>query len=135
MKSIQKIDPGNTLIAMKLLDEMSAVMRRCHYSIHTERSYRSWVTRYVQFHKMKSRADLKDGERKIESFLTYLARERNVSPSTQNQAMNALVFLYKHVLKHPLDKTINAERAPRRVKIPVVLTREERAENISNVSN
>lgn len=77
---------------MKLLDEMRAVMRRRHYSIHTERSYCTWVTRYVHFHKMKSRADLKDGEQKIESFLTHLALERNVSSSTQNQAMNALVF-------------------------------------------
>ena len=119
---------------MKLLDEMRAVMRRRHYSIHTERSYCSWATRYVHFHKMKSRADLKDGERKIESFLTHLARDGNVSPSTQNQAMNALVFLYKQVLKHPLDQTINAERAPRRVKIPVVLTREETAQIITLIS-
>lgn len=82
---------------------------------------------------MKSQADLKYGERKIESFLTHLARERNISPSTQNQAMNALVFHYKHVLKHPLDQTINDEHAPRRVKIPVVLTREETAQVITRM--
>ena len=61
----------------------------------------------------------------IESFPTHLARERNVSPSTQNQAMNALVFIYKQVLKHPFEQALNAECAPRRVKIPVVLTMEE----------
>ncbi len=74
---------------------------------------------------MKSRDDLKDGERKIEDYLTFLAREQNVAPSTQNQALNALVFLYKHVLKQPLAMTINAERAANKVKIPVVLTRDE----------
>ncbi len=54
-----------------------------------------------------------------------MARDRNVAPSTQNQALNALVFLYKQVLKQPLNEKINAERAARKVKIPVVLTRDE----------
>jgi hypothetical protein len=105
-----------------LLGEMRRTMRRRHYSIRSERSYCSWVKRYILFHKMRSRDDLKNGEPKIESFLTHLAMDIRVSPSTQNQAMNALVFLYKHVLKQPLDKEINAERAPRRLKIPVVYT-------------
>jgi len=74
---------------------------------------------------MKSRDDLSEGEKKIETYLTFLARDRNVAPSTQNQALNALVFLYKHVLKQPLNEKINAERAARKIKIPVVLTREE----------
>ena len=76
----------------KLLDEVHAVMRLRHYSIHTERSYCDWIKRFVHFHDMKSRDDLKGGEPKIEQFLTHLAVEGNVSPSTQNQAMNALVF-------------------------------------------
>ena len=80
---------------------------------------------------MRSRDDLKDGEAKIETFLTHLAVDLRVSSSTQNQAMNALVFLYKHIFKQPLDNEINAERAPRRVKIPVVLTREEVAQIIA----
>ena len=91
----------------KLLDEMRRTMRRWHYSIRTEQSYCSWVRRYILFHKMRSRGDLEDGEKKIETFLTHLAMDLHVSPSTQNQAMNALVFLYKHVLKQPLDKEIN----------------------------
>ena len=74
---------------------------------------------------MKSRDDLSEGEKKIETYLTFLARDRNVAPSTQNQALNALVFLYKHVLKQPLNEKINAERAAKKVKIPVVLTRDE----------
>ena len=116
---------GEVNMSGKLMDEMHRVMRRRHYSIRTERSYSMWVKRYVAFHKMKSRDDLRDGEKKIEQFLNHLAVNQNVSPSTQNQAMNALVFLYKHVLKKSLDKKINAERAPKRVNVPVVLIREE----------
>lgn len=118
-------------MSVKLLEEMHRTMRRRHYSIHTEHSYCSWTKRYILFHKMRSRDDLRDGERKIESFLNHLAIDLHVAPSTQNQAMNALVFMYKHVLKQPLDKEINAERAPKRVKIPVVLTREEAAQIIA----
>ena len=115
----------------KLLDEVHAVMRLRHYSIHTERSYCDWIKRFVHFHDMKSRDDLKGGEPKIEQFLTHLAVEGNVSPSTQNQAMNALVFLYKKVLEQPLDGRINAVRAKKKQNIPVVLSREEVASLIS----
>jgi len=83
---------------------------------------------------MRSRADLRDGEKKIEAFLNHLAIDLHVAPSTQNQAMNALVFLYKHVLKEPLDGEINAERAPKRLKLLVVLTRKETARVISLIS-
>ncbi len=77
----------------KLLDDVRDVMRLNHYSIHTERSYCDRIKRYVRFHGMSSRDDLKDGEKKVEEFLTHLAVDKNVSASTQNQAMNALVFL------------------------------------------
>ena len=109
----------------KIIDDMRDVMRRRHYSIRTERSYCEWVKRFVLHFNMKSRDDLSEGEKKIETYLTFLARDRNVAPSTQNQALNALVFLYNHVLKQPLNEKINAERAARKVKIPVVLTRDE----------
>jgi integron integrase len=115
----------------KILDDMRDVMRRRHYSIRTERSYFEWVKRFVLHFNMKSRDDLSEGEKKIETYLTFLARDRNVAPSTQNQALNALVFLYKHVLKQPLNEKINAERAARKVKIPVVLTRDETKRIIS----
>ena len=121
-------------MATRLLDEMRDLMRRRHYSIHTERAYLDWVKRYVRFHNMQSRDDLRHGEEKIEAFLTHLARDRQVAASTQNQAMNALVFLYKHVLKQPLSGEINADRARRKVKIPVVLTREETARVIALMS-
>ena len=80
---------------------------------------------------MTDRQDLIDGEAKIEAFLTHLAVDKDVAPSTQNQAMNALVFLYKRVLKQSLDQEINAVRATRKINIPVVMTREEVAQVIA----
>ena len=66
----------------KLLDEVRELMRRRHYSIHTERIYSEWIRRYVVYHGMKSRDDLKDGEEKIEAFLTDLAVNKDVAKST-----------------------------------------------------
>jgi integron integrase len=109
----------------KLLDEVRDVLRLKHYSIHTERSYCDWIKKYVLFHHMTSRQDLVNGEQKIEQFLTHLAVNKNIAPATQNQAMNALVFLYKKVLKVPLNDEINAVRAAKKLNIPVVMTREE----------
>jgi len=115
----------------KLLDEVRDVMRLHHYSIHTERTYSDWIKRYIRYHRMTDRQDLIDGEARIEAFLTHLAVDKSVAPSTQNQAMNALVFLYKHVLKQPLDQEINAVRASGKINIPVVMTREEVAQTIA----
>lgn len=108
--------------APRLLDQVREVMRLHHYSIHTERTYIDWIKRFIHFHQMRSRDDLAGGERKIETFLTDLAVNGKVSPSTQNQAMNALVFLYRQVLKMALDERIDAVRAERKVHVPVVLT-------------
>ena len=107
------------------MEQVRSTMRLHHYSIHTERGYCDWIKRYIHFHKMRCREDLAGGEAKIEAFLTDLAIKGKVSPSTQNQAMNALVFLYKRVLLTPLDGTINAVRADRKATVPVVLTPEE----------
>lgn len=111
---------------MRLLDEVRKVMRLKHYSIHTERTYCDWIKRFVLFHRMSGREDLvTDSESKIEDFLTFLAVKSNVAVSTQNQAMNALVFLYKQILDQPLEKRIDAVRSSKNRRIPVVLTREE----------
>jgi integron integrase len=115
----------------RLLDQVRNVLRLHHYSIHTERSYLDWIKRYIHFHHMHSREDLAGGERKIEAFLTDLAVRGKVAASTQNQAMNALVFLYRKVLAKPLDQAIDAVRAERKVNVPVVLTREEVSRVIS----
>jgi integron integrase len=115
----------------KLLDEVRNVLRLRHYSIHTERSYVEWIVRFVRFHAMRSREDLFPAEPKIESFLTDLAVHGNVAAATQNQAMNALVFLYKRVLNHAMEGRINAVRADKKINVPVVMTREEVAAVIS----
>jgi integron integrase len=110
----------------RFLDEVRTVMRRQHYSIHTERSYCDWITQYVKFHGMRSREEVVEaGVPQIEAFLSYLAEKRNVAASTQNQAFNALVFLYRKVLKVPLEGRIDAARSTREPRVPVVLTREE----------
>lgn len=71
-------------------------MQSCgHYLIDTERSYCDWIKRFVYFHNMKSRDDLQGGKSKIEQFITHLAVKGNVSPTTQTQAMNALVTLHE----------------------------------------
>ena len=72
----------------KLLDEMRLTMRRRHYSIRTEQSYCTWVKRYVLFHKMRSRHELCDGEKKIEAFLNHLAVDHHVAPSTQRNGVS-----------------------------------------------
>lgn len=117
----------------KLLDEVRDVMRLRHYSIHTERTYCDWIKRYILFHGMRSKDELQDGETKIEQFLTHLAVNTDIAPATQNQAMNALVFLYKKVLKSPLNNEINAIRAKKKINIPVVMTREEVRKIIQNM--
>src|SRR6266571_2034675 len=114
-----------------LLEEVRTVLRLHHYSIHTERSYVEWIRRFARFHGMRSRADLVPAEPKIEAFLTDSAVQGNVAAATQNQAMNALVFLYKRVLHHALEGHINAVRAHKKITVPVVMTREEVAAVLS----
>ncbi len=108
-----------------LLTDMRDLMRRLHYSIHTERAYCDWVARFVRFHQMKTRDALfLNAETSVEDFLTHLAVRDNVSASTQNQAFNALVFLYRRVLQRPLEN-VSAARSRGEPRVPVVLTREE----------
>jgi len=109
----------------KILDEVQEVMRLHHYSIHTERSYCDWIRRFILFHRMKNRSDLNNGSPLIEKFLTHLAIDRNVGPSTQNQAMNALVFFYKKVLKQTLEGDIDAIRSKKKTTVPTVLSVDE----------
>ena len=114
---------------MKLLDQVSERLRVLHYAYKTEQSYRRWVERYLRF--LREQDAGKDwvhpeavGEKGIEDFLSYLATRRRVSASTQNQALNALVFLYKQVLKVELG-AFAAERAKRPERVPEVLSRGE----------
>ena len=107
----------------KLLDQMRDVIRLKHYSLRTEQSYCDWVERFIRFHRMRHPRDLREEE--VSEFLTYLAREGKVAPSTQNQALSALLFLYKQVLKEEIGWLGNVERAKKPARLPVVLTRDE----------
>lgn len=106
------------------LDEVRSVIRRRGYALTTEKTYLSWIKQYILFHKMLRQDDMIPGELKVEQYLTYLAMERNISPSTQNQAFNALVFLYRHVLKAQLEG-VDSIRSNKNQKVPVVLTQDE----------
>lgn len=116
----------------KILDRLHDIMRLKHYSLRTEKTYRMWIVRYVNFHGRKHPAEM--GEPEVEAFLTDLAVRQNVAKSTQNQALNALVFLYSEVLNRPLEGRINAIRAPRKENLPVVLSTEETARLLSMMS-
>lgn len=107
----------------KLLDQARDVLRRNNYAYRTEQAYTSWIKRYIFFHDLKHPADLT--ERDIETFLTHLAVKRQVAPSTQNQALAAILFLYREVLYLALDEKILPVPAKRPKHLPVVLSREE----------
>ncbi|QPK65538.1 integron integrase [Methylomonas sp. LL1] len=109
-----------------LLDDVRRIMRLKHYSLHTERTYCDWIKQFIKFHRMTERPALfEESEAKIEAFLSHLATERHVAAATQNQAMNALVFLYKQVLNRPLEQRIDAIRAKSHRHMPVVLSVDE----------
>lgn len=105
------------------MDQVREVLRFHHYAYNTEKSYVSWILKYIRFHNRKHPKDM--GKHEIEAFLSYLAVNRNVSSSTQNQALNAIVFLYREVLHVETDMEIRATRARQSQRLPVVLSREQ----------
>ncbi len=107
----------------KLLDQVRNTIRRKNYAYRTEQAYTSWIKRFVLFHDKRHPQEL--GAVEIESFLTHLAVELEVSPSTQNQALAALQFLYREVLHLPLDQDILPVPAKRTKHLPVVLSQQE----------
>lgn len=107
----------------KLLDQMRDVLRLKQYSLRTECTYCEWVERFIRFHHLRHPQEM--GETEVAEFLTFLARDGQVAPSTQNQALSALLFLYQHVLKQEIGWLENVERATKPVKLPVVLSRDE----------
>jgi len=116
----------------KLLDQVREKIRLKHYSLKTERSYVAWIKRFILFHG--KRHPLEMGKNEIEAFLGWLAAEEGVSPSTQNQAFSALLFLYREVLDVDTESwNIQALRAKERKHIPVVLSRSEVARLITNL--
>ena len=108
---------------VRLLDQVRERLRLKHYSIRTEKSYVDWIKRYILFHDKRHPRDL--GATHVERFLTHLAVDRELSASTQNQALAALLFMYREVLELELPWLDALVRAKRSSFLPVVLSRQE----------
>ena len=120
-------------VKKKLLDLVREKVQFKHYSYSTEKTYVHWIKHYILFHAKKHPIEM--GKKEIEMYLTKLATEDNVAPTTQNQAFSALLFLYKEVLGIDISEwNIQALRAQERKHIPIVLTKEEVKTVLQNVS-
>ena len=115
--------PGKSPSEPRLLDQVRAQIRLRHYSIRTESQYVQWVKRFVLFHQKRHPREM--GAAEVEAFLTHLAVERHVASATQNQALSALLFLYRQVLGVELPWLDDVVRAKQPERLPVVLTRSE----------
>ncbi|MEW6718555.1 MAG: integron integrase [Chloroflexota bacterium] len=123
-----------TLSPQKLLDQLRDQIRLKHYSYRTEQSYLQWVRRFILFHNKRHPKDM--GMLEVNQYLTHLATQKNVAASTQNQALSAIIFLYKYVLKQPLaDDQLNAVRASKPKRLPTVLTKPEVLAVIANLQD
>jgi integron integrase len=107
----------------RLLDQVREVIRIKHYSIRTEHAYVQWIRRYILFHGKRHPSEL--GAEQLSAFLSDLAVRGNVAASTQNQALHAILFLYREVLKQKLPWIEGVQRAKQPQHLPVVLTRTE----------
>jgi site-specific recombinase XerD len=106
--------------APRLLERVRDAIRRRHYSDRTEETYVHWIKRFIYFSGKRHPAEM--GAEEVTAFLNHLAREREVAAATQNQALSALLFLYKEVLGQRLPWLDGLERARRPVRVPTVLT-------------
>ena len=109
---------------LKLMDQVREVLRYHHYAYRTEQTYCQWILRYIHYFGGKTHPNLL-GAKNIEAFLSHLATEGQVTASTQRQALNALVFLYKHVLDIDLQDKITPARSKRSASPPTVMTQAE----------
>jgi site-specific recombinase XerD len=107
----------------RLLNQIKQEIRRRNYSYRTEKSYIQWIKRFVKFCDFKHPLEIEQNQ--VTTFLNFLANDCNVAASTQNQALCAIVFLYKEVLNHPLGELENLKYAKRYKHIPVVLSETE----------
>jgi site-specific recombinase XerD len=109
--------------AARLMDQVREVLRYHHYAYRTEQAYLKWIVQFIRFNGRRHPKEL--GKADIERFLSHLACNRNVAAATQNQALNAIVFLYKHVLDVSMEEKIEAVRSRKPKQLPTVLSREE----------
>ena len=117
----------------ELFERLVAEIRIRDYSIRTEQTYRSWVSRFMLFSGFKTVDEIQP--QKIAPYLEHLAVERNVSASTQKLALDALVFLFRHVLNIPVEDHIDFARGKKPRRLPVVLTRSEINRLLSGIEN
>jgi len=107
----------------KLLTQVRELIRVRHYSRRTEQAYVHWIKQFIFFHNKRHPAEM--GAPEVSAFLSHLAVDRQVAASTQNQALAAILFLYRNVLKQDLPWLEDVERAKKPARLPVVLTRDE----------
>jgi site-specific recombinase XerD len=107
----------------RLLEQVQNLIRTRHYSYRTEQTYIHWIKQYIFFHGKRHPAEM--GATEVSEFLTHLAVVGRVAASTQNQALAALLFLYRHVLGQNLPWLENVERAKRPARLPLVFTKKE----------
>ena len=115
----------------KLLDQVSDALRTKHYAYRTEKTYLDWIKRYILFHKKRHPKDM--GANEIREFITYLAAERKVATSTQNQALSAILFLYRTVLEKEIILPPELVNPSRPKRLPTVLTHAEAMSVISHM--
>ncbi|MCF7840217.1 MAG: integron integrase [Candidatus Marinimicrobia bacterium] len=113
------------------MDQVKSVLRSRHYSRRTEQAYRNWIKRFIYFHHIRHPKDM--GELEINAFLSHLALKEKVSSSTQNQALAALLFLYRYVINRDVGDLGNVVRARKPIHLPVVMTREEAKSVLDNL--
>lgn len=119
----EAVDASRLEVISALIADVRRVLRARHYSLRTETAYLGWIKRFILHYRLRHPAEM--GHREVEGFLTRLAVEGRVSASTQNQALSALLFLYRDVLRLQLDWMEEVVRAKRPRKLPVVLAQEE----------
>jgi integron integrase len=119
------------LRSARLLDQLRERICYCHYSLRTEQSYVHWVRRFIRFHGLRHPRDM--GAYEVEAFLRHLVNSRQLSPSTHKQALCSLLFLYREVLDVDLPWMQELVRPKARVRVPVVLSREEVARLLAKV--
>jgi len=107
----------------KLLDQVRDALRARHYSYRTEQTYLDWIRQFIRFHG--TRHPLQMGAPEVQAFVTHLATSRNVAASTQNQALSAVLFLYRQVLHQDLDIPPSSLRARKSGRLPTVLSKGE----------
>ncbi len=118
--------------SIRLMDQVREVLRYHHYAIRTEEVYVKWILSFIRFNGRKHPRDM--GKIEIEAFLSHLAVNKNCAKSTQNQALNSIVFLYKQVLDLPVAEDLAPVRSKKPVRLPVVMSCEEVTEVISQMN-